>query len=105
MTHKKLNAFLLIDPDDFLDELVTNLGLINDVADAQDNLQGNPVFPHFIKPYSRHKSLDAILAPVQDAACNPEGNPLNRFQIISISDGQRDGNRSFRLWLLIIGND
>ena len=68
MTHKKLNAFLLIDPDDFLDELVTNLGLINDVADAQDNLQGNPVFPHFIKPYSRHKSLDAILAPVQDAA-------------------------------------
>ena len=56
MTHKKLNAFLLIDPDDFLDELVTNLGLINDVADAQDNLQGNPVFPHFIKPYSRLRS-------------------------------------------------
>ena len=50
MTHKKLNAFLLIDPDDFLDELVTNLGLINDVADAQDNLQGNPAFYQTVQP-------------------------------------------------------
>ena len=63
---EELDVFFFIGRIDAFDELVLEDGFVDDVADTQDDFEGNAVFPHLVIADEGLEAGDAVFAVVED---------------------------------------
>lgn len=79
---------------DGLDELVLEDAFVDDVLDAQDDVEGDAVFTELFVAHGWLEAGDAVLAVREDVARGLEGDALDLLEVAAVGDGQRDGDRA-----------
>lgn len=100
---EELDAFFFIGRVDAFDELVLENGFVNDVANTQNDFEGNAVFPHLVIADEGLEASDTVFAGFEDMAGHAEGDVFDVLQVVVISNGQGNGNSTFGQGLFIVG--
>ena len=100
---EELDVFFFIGRIDAFDELVLEDGFVDDVADTQDDFEGNAVFPHLVIADEGLEAGDAVFTVVEDVPGHAEGDVFDTLQVIVIGNGQGNGNGTFCQRLFVVG--
>ena len=100
---EELDVFFFIGRIDAFDELVLEDGFVDDVADTQDDFEGNAVFPHLVIADEGLEAGDAVFTVVEDVPGHTEGDVFDTLQVIVIGNGQGNGNGTFCQRLFVVG--
>ena len=75
---------------------------VDDVLDAQDDVEGDAVFTELFVAHGWLEAGDAVLAVREDVARGLEGDALDLLEVAAVGDGQRDGDRALGQGLLVV---
>ncbi len=75
---------------------------VDDVLDAQDDVEGDAVFAELFVTHGWLEAGDAVLAVREDVARGLEGDALDLLEVAAVGDGQRDGDRALGQRLLVV---
>lgn len=101
-TLQQFDLGFLVGLIDGLDELVLEDAFVDDVLDAQDDVEGDAVFAELFVAHGWLEAGDAVLAVREDVARGLEGDALDLLEVAAVGDGQRDGDRALGQGLLVV---